>query len=513
MTPELHDRIIARLLDSGAVDSPWSDLIVAALDGEERLRALLDGEHPVAKPAPPPVPTGPKSVEPPGAYVSSITVEGFRGVGPAVTLPLRPGPGLTLIVGRNGSGKSSFAEALEFLLTGANYRWDDRPKVWVQGWRNLHHAERAVIKAELLVEQKGTLTVSREWKAGEDLPTAVAVTRTKGGAAEPLHSLGWEDPLAKFRPFLSYNELGSLLDEGPSRLYDALSSVLGLEDLLGIQNLLAGVRKERQTQIDEAKRRAAELRDRIARLDHAAVDRRLAQASLLLEGPPWDLESIRRLVEDAGEDDSSDIEILKKIAALSLSDENAVGAAAARLRGTQRALDEMSGTDVQRASDLADLLEEAIEFHTRHKANDCPVCSKGQLNSEWVEKTHAEVLRLKELAGRLPGRSARTRRGDGSCKAAGDVAAARFSRSGRSRVSQPAGSAPAVARLGGRRRAGRRAGSGGSPRRTCWLVRGSRPSPRRRGQRGTEKARGHLASDRDRYRRLAATGPPGHAKP
>ena len=68
MTPELHDRIIARLLDSGAVDHPWSDLIVAALEGEERLRAHLDG-HPVAKPSPPAGPTGPKFVEPPGAYV------------------------------------------------------------------------------------------------------------------------------------------------------------------------------------------------------------------------------------------------------------------------------------------------------------------------------------------------------------------------------------------------------------------------------------------------------------
>ena len=62
MTPELHDRIIARLLESGAVDKPWSDLIVAALDGEERLRAHLDGAHPVQKPAPPDGPAGPKFV-------------------------------------------------------------------------------------------------------------------------------------------------------------------------------------------------------------------------------------------------------------------------------------------------------------------------------------------------------------------------------------------------------------------------------------------------------------------
>jgi DNA repair exonuclease SbcCD ATPase subunit len=37
---------------------------------------------------------------------------------PATTLEVERGPGLTLVVGRNGSGKSSFAEALELLLTG-----------------------------------------------------------------------------------------------------------------------------------------------------------------------------------------------------------------------------------------------------------------------------------------------------------------------------------------------------------------------------------------------------------
>jgi hypothetical protein len=36
--------------------------------------------------------------------------------------------------------------------------------------------------------------------------------------------LGWDQALATYRPFLSYNELGSMLDEGPSKLYDALSS-------------------------------------------------------------------------------------------------------------------------------------------------------------------------------------------------------------------------------------------------------------------------------------------------
>ena len=43
-------------------------------------------------------------------------LEGFRGIVLRAELELTPGPGLTLVIGRNGSGKSSFAEALEVLL-------------------------------------------------------------------------------------------------------------------------------------------------------------------------------------------------------------------------------------------------------------------------------------------------------------------------------------------------------------------------------------------------------------
>jgi hypothetical protein len=46
-----------------------------------------------------------------------------------------------------GASTSSAASWLEFLLTGANYRWDKRRKVRVQGWRNLYYKEHAVPKA------------------------------------------------------------------------------------------------------------------------------------------------------------------------------------------------------------------------------------------------------------------------------------------------------------------------------------------------------------------------------
>ncbi len=124
-------------------------LVGAAADGPDALQGALE-ERPVERPEP--VEPVEQAVEPVGAYLGPITVEGFRGVGPLAWLQRQPGPGLTLVVGRNGSGKSSFAEAIEILLTGDNRRWSERSSIWREGWRNLHHPFPTEVSAKLAVE-------------------------------------------------------------------------------------------------------------------------------------------------------------------------------------------------------------------------------------------------------------------------------------------------------------------------------------------------------------------------
>ena len=119
MTSTLAERVINRLTATGAATETWSLVVLAALEGHKQLDSYLDDGLKVAVPPVTPSQGNGTKPEPPGVYLASITVEGFRGVGPSTTLQLRPGPGLTLVVGRNGSGKSSFAEGLEFLLTGS----------------------------------------------------------------------------------------------------------------------------------------------------------------------------------------------------------------------------------------------------------------------------------------------------------------------------------------------------------------------------------------------------------
>src|SRR4051812_37813338 len=121
----LHDAVIDRLATAGHADTSWALTILAALDGDATLTSFLEsGAHGTAPMAAPSPTSQADRREPPGVFVSSVSVTGFRGIGSAATLSLKPGPGLTLVVGRNGSGKSSFAEALECLFTGTSYRWE-----------------------------------------------------------------------------------------------------------------------------------------------------------------------------------------------------------------------------------------------------------------------------------------------------------------------------------------------------------------------------------------------------
>ena len=332
-------------------------------------------------------------------YVSSITVEGFRGVGKAVTLSIPAGPGLVLIVGRNGSGKSSFAEGLELLLTGRNFRWEKpRAKVWQEGWRNLHHHDRVALKADLLVEGEGPLTATRVWKS-EDLAESEASVVQKGQAARALDSIGWSDALATFRPFLSYNELGLLLEEGPSKLYDALSGVLGLEELVAVSNLLANARKARQQLVESAKGDATTIHASIQDLAAVSGDDRLTAAARALKGPSWDAAALEALVTGESEDQKSALGILSQIQNLHRPDDSAISEAVSGLRSAERACAAFVGTNAERSRERAQLLQEALRFHDKHKDTECPVCGTADtLSPSWRSKTESEISKLRKEA-------------------------------------------------------------------------------------------------------------------
>ena len=238
--------IVLRRLEGFPLAEQTADLLLAALEGDETLSAQLGGQ---AQPN-----SGARAVttppRPAGAYLKSLTVSGFRGIGPPATLDVTPSPGLTLVIGRNGSGKSSFAEALEVLLTGNLRRWDKLPAVWRQGWRSVHHPEAARITAEFLVEEAGPALVQRTWPTGVDFAGSSVSVQVTGEKQVGIESLGWSVALADYRPFVSHSELEAFFGS-PSGLYELLASVLGLEDLTLAAARLAQARKVREAALND----------------------------------------------------------------------------------------------------------------------------------------------------------------------------------------------------------------------------------------------------------------------
>lgn len=397
MDAALKQLILTRL-DAEDTDDPWLWHVLAACEGRVALDQSLGGasSRPTRARG---TATAEATAEPPGAYLRSISVEGFRGIGPRATLTVPPGPGLTLVVGRNGSGKSSFAEGLEFLLTGRNRRWEDRPTAWKDGWRNLHR-KGAALSAEFAVEGAGSSVVARAWADDAQLPESVATWQAHGKAKKPLTDLGWDASLTSYRPFLPYSELGDLLTDKPAALHDALSKVLGLEDLTEAQKLLQEARLARQHQVEDVDARLDALLTRVQEVIDASGDGRAVAALKLLGAKRPDLAAATELLREGAAITADPIvNLLRQSQTLAPPTAAAVDYAARELVAAAADVKKIGATDAARARELASLLEQALVVHAHRDGEHCPVCgSEGRLTAAWRDSTIAEIARLRQEA-------------------------------------------------------------------------------------------------------------------
>jgi energy-coupling factor transporter ATP-binding protein EcfA2 len=317
----------------------------------------------------------------PPVWLRSVTVEGFRGIGPAATLSLDPAPGLTVVVGRNGSGKSSFAEGLELLMTGALKRWEKRPKAWTETWQCLHHTGPTRLAAEFVLEGSGEpVALSQEWPHGAAYQTVPPVEHM------------WHRDLPSFRPFLSYAELATMFDT-LSSLYDALSPVLGLADVDDLAKQLG----EARLAYDNQRKAVNTSKDALlARLD--PDDERSALVAGVLGARRPDLDALAALLREApeyGEDSAQ----LRRLAGLAVPSDDEVRAAFEALRVAERAHADAAGTDAKRATDVASLLRRALAVRD---GEDCPVCgTEGVLDDAWAEHAGEQAAALEAQAAAL----------------------------------------------------------------------------------------------------------------
>jgi ABC-type Mn2+/Zn2+ transport system ATPase subunit len=391
MDDALFEIVVGRLEKYPLADEAIN-LLLAAFESEESLLVQLSGEAAARPSADPDDAAAP---EPAGAYLQSLTVSGFRGIGEPATLRLQPGPGLTVVVGRNGSGKSSFAEALEVLLTGQLRRWEKLPVVWRQGWRSMHHPQQAQITAEFLVEGAGAAVVQRTWPDGADFASSSVFVQFRGEKRTGLEQLGWSAALADHRPFLAHSEIEAFFGS-PSGLYELLASVLGLEDLNVAAARLRQARLSRESAFKEVTK---SLRDLLIRLEGTA-DERARTCLAALSGRIPDLVAAKQIAAGArARDDGSELGRLRRLAQLTAPAEDEVRDAAAAVREAAAGLGAVAGSSAGRAQALAALLAAALQHHEAHGDGDCPVCGRpGALTGEWRQATEREVARLAQEA-------------------------------------------------------------------------------------------------------------------
>jgi DNA repair exonuclease SbcCD ATPase subunit len=383
----LKNDVLARADEDVSLGEHARLVVLAALESPEDLAEVLGGAGAsahvsvgLARPE--------SSMTPVGAYLESISVQGFRGIGPKVTVPLHPGPGLIVVAGRNGSGKSTLAEALELALTGHNFRWDHKKgQVWSQAWRNLHQVASAKIRIGITEEGSGTTTIGVDWPGGEDVGVEdkTAWIQRAGKKQEGIEALGWGAALEMYRPLLSYDELGHILEGTPSQFYDQLHRLLGLEQLTEAMDRLDAAVKELRGPAAELKH----ARDALKPLLEAHTDPRAVKALAQVKKIRPDIAAVRPLITAATAATIPPAwQQAERLTAPSSEDaEQKLTALRVAVAGEQN---EARASDAL-ATDRAQLVEQALEFHEQHGVQPCPVCKQGSLDGRWALDARAAL--------------------------------------------------------------------------------------------------------------------------
>ncbi|MFD3754505.1 AAA family ATPase [Streptomyces cyaneofuscatus] len=339
-------------------------------------------------------------------FLDSISVNGFRGIGRKARLPLTAKPGVTLVVGRNGSGKSSFAEGAETALTGRTARLDkQRGEVWRRHWRNLHDGADPKVEVRLAISGDPRLsTLTCTWP-GDDVTAPEVEFRRPGHGRRSFAGIGWERAANDYSPFLSYADLDKVLNGRPSEQYDSVAAILGLRELTDVDDRLQGIEKALDSALKQAEEERPVLAEALSVLDDPRAVRALAVIGKAGDPDFVELDALVTALPDA---DEGRLRELRTTAALTAPDLGVVGTAVDRLREAVAVLDDVRASGAEDAHQRAELLAKALEHSRRHEDEDtCPVCGSDRaLDDAWAERATEQVASLRQEAATA--REART---------------------------------------------------------------------------------------------------------
>ena len=360
-------------------------LVLAALEGADELADQLDGVTLLQTRR---AAHGTIQEEPVGAFLTSIEVAGFRGIGPKSELKLHPAPGITIVSGRNGSGKSSFAEALEFAVTGKSYRWAKKAALWKDTWQNLHEKSECSVRVGLTVEGSQPTVVGVDWAEGASLEEHATWTQVgKAKRSAGTDELGWKSAVELHRPILSYDEIGGLVEDSPSTLYDALAKLLGLDEIADAEKRLAAALKSAKVPRQQAKDELTQLK----RIVGDSTDDRAVKATALLKKRVVDIPAVLALATGAGDTQSGATAGLRAISGNIIPLQEQVDAVVEALRTAVANTVDLASDALAIAGRRNALLGSALELHEQTGTVDCPVCETGTLDEHWADRARSRI--------------------------------------------------------------------------------------------------------------------------
>ncbi len=284
-------------------------------------------------------------------------------------------------------------------LTGTTYRWREKKSAqWQEKWRNIHKPFPASIRVQLAEEGSGPTIIGVDWSDDANLMAFTPWVQREKQKREPgVDSLGWSGPVETFRPMLSYDELGGMFDAGPSKLYDALATVLGLERITDAIKRLG----DRHKAMAQPEKQLATDKSTLVQSLSALDDDRAKLCVTLLRKHAVDADVLRALATGTVGDESGVAAQLQALASLVVPGHEQVKEAGRALRAAVSQASKVAEETPPSTELRLSLLADALSFHEHAGDTPCPVCRMGRLDNEWSAKVRETLKSSEREAARL----------------------------------------------------------------------------------------------------------------
>ncbi|WP_083451499.1 AAA family ATPase [Leucobacter celer] len=214
--------------------------------------------------------------------LEKVSIQGYRGIAnnEPLVLVFDPTPGITVLHGLNGAGKSSISDAIEIALTGETPAKTGGTAGRAALWDPIHLARGAAIaQVEVVLSAKEyRLTLQAEIDSAGNVQTHKADLSGPGGVASIELDASWRQSLASHQPVFAYASLERRvqLSRDLAEYFEGLLALGG--SFISLQEAIAGKAGES----DQALARWQAARTR-AMKDIAQID---ADHGPQIAGPP-----------------------------------------------------------------------------------------------------------------------------------------------------------------------------------------------------------------------------------